>query len=102
MIQSEHAFLVAAFCSSDMDKEPYGFVVPWPPKCYKQHVPPQYIPDVYEGKETFCVVRDPYARTSWDLSREFGLRVADDTESFLACFLTTLKLLLSDMVFHRR
>jgi len=35
----------------------------WPPKCYKQHVPPQYIPDVFNGdKETFCVVRDPYAR----------------------------------------
>merc|ERR1719203_708793 len=36
--------------------------VPWPPKCYKQHVPPAYLPDVYDGKETFCVVRDPYSR----------------------------------------
>jgi len=31
-------------------------------KCYRQHVPPNLLPDVYRGRETFCVVRDPYAR----------------------------------------
>merc|ERR550532_3348493 len=30
--------------------------------CYMQHVPPSVLPDVYAGRETFCVVRDPYAR----------------------------------------
>lgn len=39
-----------------------GYDLPWPPACYKQHVPPQFLPDVYAGKETFCIVRDPYSR----------------------------------------
>lgn len=39
-----------------------GYDKPWPPACYKQHVPPQFLPDVYRNKETFCVVRDPYSR----------------------------------------
>mmetsp|Transcript_115469 Transcript_115469/g.313456 ORF Transcript_115469/g.313456 Transcript_115469/m.313456 type:complete len:328 (-) Transcript_115469:111-1094(-) len=39
-----------------------GYDSPWPPACYKQHVPPQYLPDIYHDKETFCIVRDPYSR----------------------------------------
>jgi hypothetical protein len=39
-----------------------GWDRPWPPACYKQHVPPQFLPEIYNGKETFCVVRDPYSR----------------------------------------
>mmetsp|Transcript_99416 Transcript_99416/g.264238 ORF Transcript_99416/g.264238 Transcript_99416/m.264238 type:complete len:291 (-) Transcript_99416:51-923(-) len=31
-------------------------------QCYMQHVPPSLEPDFYKGKETFCVVRDPYER----------------------------------------
>lgn len=33
------------------------------PSCYRQHVPPSRLDsDYYIGKETFCVVRHPYAR----------------------------------------
>jgi len=30
--------------------------------CYKQHVPPWLLPEVYAGAETFCAVRNPYER----------------------------------------
>jgi len=30
--------------------------------CYRQHVPPSQLPEVYKGRETFCVVRDVYSR----------------------------------------
>lgn len=33
-----------------------------PAKCYKQHVPPSFLPDIYSQKETFCAVRNPYSR----------------------------------------
>jgi hypothetical protein len=39
-----------------------GYASTVPPACYKQHVPPQYLPDVYHNKETFCIVSDPYSR----------------------------------------
>lgn len=31
-------------------------------KCFLQHAPPSQAPQFYEGRDTFCVVRDPYQR----------------------------------------
>lgn len=30
--------------------------------CFKQHIPPTLLGNYYEGKDTFCVVRNPYER----------------------------------------
>jgi len=40
-------------------------------RCWGQHVPPNVL-DFFKGRETFCVVRDPYTR----LISEFGHRQA--------------------------
>lgn len=41
-------------------------------KCHGQHVPPSLVPDLYEGKETFCIFRDPFDR----MISQFGFQVS--------------------------
>jgi len=47
-------------------------------RCYKQHVPPSELPELYTDKATFCVVRNPYERMisefHFPLTQGFGAR----------------------------
>lgn len=44
--------------------------------CTKHHVPPAMLPEFYGGKDTFCVVRNPYARMvsafHFPMTKEYG------------------------------